>query len=35
MLVALIPRQRTNGISEEPAIYKMEGDGEEKVESIA
>ena len=35
MLVAIIPRQRTNGIKEEPAIYRTEGDGEEKVERIA
>ena len=35
MLLAIIPRQRTNGIREEPAIYKTEGDSEEKVERIA
>ena len=35
MLVAIIPRQRTNGIREEAMIYETEGDSEEKVERIA
>lgn len=35
MLVAIIPRQRTNGIREESALYQVQGDSEEKVERIA
>ena len=35
MLVALIPRQRTNGIREESALYQTQGEGEERVERIA
>lgn len=35
MLVALIPLQRTNGIREESVLYQTQGDGEEKVESVA
>ena len=33
MLVAIIPRQRTNGIREESALYQTQGDSEEKVET--
>ena len=35
MLLAIIPRQRNNGIREEATFYDTEGVGEEKVEGIA